>query len=192
MTNNKEQIIYINFIADINEKTSGLLIYLLTEQIRSGSKNFRINLSSGGGLLFHAVAIHNFLKGLKNVKIHTHNLGQIDSGANLIFLAGNYRTASKASTFLLHPPQMTIQSQGPAQFSIELLKEKLEGLEKDQDKMAEIIADNIGTSAKKVFQMFQDRNTFSSAEAMKLGFISKIEEFVASPGLPIFSITNQS
>lgn len=190
MSDQKERRIYINFIADINEKTAGLLIYLLTEQLRAGEKNFRINLSSGGGLVFHAVTIHNFLKGLKDVHIHTHNLGQIDSGANLIFLAGKKRTASKSSTFLLHPPVMNFLQ--PAQLSIELLAERHQGLEKDQIKMAEIIADNIGKTTDEIINMFQERNTFSSDEAKKIGFISEIEEFVAAPGLPIFSITNQT
>jgi ATP-dependent Clp protease protease subunit len=167
-------------------------MFLLTEQLRSGTKNFRINISSNGGMVFHAVSIFNFLSGLKNVHIHTHNLGQIDSSASLIFLAGHKRTASKSSSFLLHSPEMITQSQGISQFSIELLREKLESLEKDEKKMAEIISSKIEKSPKDVLKMFKDRNTYSSIEANKLGFITEIEEFVAEPNVPIFTITNQA
>jgi ATP-dependent protease ClpP protease subunit len=184
--------IYINFIAEINDKTTSLLLYILTEQLRAGVNSFRINISSGGGLVNYSVSIFNFLNGLTNITIHTHNLGQIDSGANLIFLAGQKRTASKASTFLLHPPQMNFQGQGLLGFSIETLRERLNSLEKDQHKMAEIISSKINRSTEDIVKMFNERKTYSSSEAKELGFISEIDDFVASPGLPIFSITNQS
>ncbi len=182
--------VFINFIADINDKTTSLFLYLMTEQLRSGIKSYRINISSKGGMVLNAISIYNFLNGLKDVHIHTHNLGQIDSSANMIFLAGHTRTASKASTFLLHPPQMIIQSQ--ASLPIELLRERLEGLEKDQLKMAEIIGDKIIKNAKEVMEMFNQRRTYSSEESIDIGFINKVEEFVALPGVPIFSITSQS
>lgn len=192
MAQEQRQITTINFVAGITDKTSSLLMFLLTEQLRSGTKNFRINISSNGGIIFHAVSIFNFLSGLKNVHIHTHNLGQIDSSASLIFLAGHKRTASKSSSFLLHSPEMMIQGQGVSQFSIELLREKLESLEKDEKKMAEIISSKIEKSQEDVLKMFKDRNTYSSVEAKKLGFITEIEEFVAEPNIPIFTITNQA
>lgn len=186
------QTIFVNFIADINDKTSSLLMFLLTEQLRAGVSNFRINISSGGGMVFHAVSIFNFLSGLKNVNLQTHNLGQIDSAANLIFLAGHKRTASKASSFLLHPPQITMQGQGAVSFSIEFLQERLESLQKDEIKMAEIIAEKIGKKKEDILSMFKERKTYSSAEAKDRGFIESIEDFVAEPGIPIFTITNQA
>lgn len=190
MENEQKQTTIINFVAGIDDKTSSLLLFLLTEQLRSGVNAFRINISSPGGIVFHAVSIFNFLNGLKNVNIHTHNLGQIDSGANLIFLAGRKRTASKSSSFLLHPPEMTFNGQG--HFSIDLLKERLESLEKDEMKIAEIIADKIGKKQDEIVKMFRDRKTYSSLEAKELKFIIDIEEFVAESGVPIFTITNQA
>lgn len=190
--NIRQPIVFVNFIADINDKTSSLLMFLLTEQLRSGVKNFRINISSNGGTVFHAVSIFNFLSGLKDVHLQTHNLGQIDSAANLIFLAGQKRTASKASSFLLHPPQMGFQGQGIISLSIEVLKEKLESLQKDQDKMAEIIAERIGKNKRDIVKMFNERKTYSSVEAKEKGFVQEIEEFVAESAIPIFTITNQA
>jgi ATP-dependent protease ClpP protease subunit len=182
--------VYINFIAGVNDKTSGLLIYLLTEQLRAGTKSFRINISSSGGTIFQAVAIHNFISGLRDVSVHTHNLGQIDSSANLIFLSGQRRTASKSSTFLLHPPQMNIQ--GPVAYPIEQLQEMINSLINDKEKIAEIIATKIGKSKEEVLRMSDERKPISTEQAKTLGFIHDVEEFVASPGLPIFSITNQT
>lgn len=183
--------VFINFIAEINDKTSSLLMFLITEQLRAGVKNFHVNISSNGGGVFYAISIFNFLSGLKNVTIQTHNLGQIDSAANLIFLAGHKRTASKASSFLLHPPEISIQGQVALSFSIEALRERLESLQQDEIKMAEVIGERIGKDKKEILKMFKERKTYSSTDAKTKGFIQEIEEFVAEPGLPIFTITNQ-
>lgn len=183
--------VYINFIAEINDRTAGNLLFLLTDQLRSGITKFHINIASNGGIVFHAVSIYNFLNGIENVQIHTHNLGQIDSSANLFFLAGSSRSASKASTFLLHPPQMNFRNAGEASLPIDFLKERLQSLEKDQAKMAEIIASRILKGPDEVIRMFNERKTYSSEEALDIGFIHEIREFVGTPNVPIYTITNQ-
>lgn len=182
----------INFIANINEKTSGLLLYLLNDQLKSGVTKYRLNISSRGGDVFHAISIYNFTNGMKNVEVHTHNIGQIDSAANLIFVAGHKKTASKASTFLMHPPEMTVQGQGILSFSIELIKERLESIKKDEERMANIIAGKTNKSADDVLDMFKKRETYSSDQALERGLIDGIEEFTAEPNKPIFMITNQA
>lgn len=191
MENIESPTIFINYIAEINDKTAGYFLFILTDQLRSGIKKFQINIASNGGIVFHAVSIFNFLNGIEGVEIHTHNLVQIDSSANLIFLAGKKRTASKSSTFLLHPPQMNMRNQGETSFPIDFLKERLQSLEKDQIKMAEIIASKINKDSDEVIAMFNDRKTYSSKEAKDIGFIDDIQEFVGKPGVPIFTITNQ-
>ena len=182
----------INFVGEINDKTTSLLFFLLTEQVRSGARKIRINLASNGGIVAHAISIFNFLIGLKDVHIHTHNLGKIDSGANLIFLAGKKRTASKVCSFLFHPPKMILQGQGFAQLDIEEIQEHLDTLKHDEQKMAEIIGMRIGKKPSEIINLFKERKTFSSEESKKLGLVTDIEDFVAAPGTPIFSITNQA
>ena len=58
--------------------------------------------------------------------------------------------------------------------------------------MAEIIAEKIGKKKEDILTMFKERKTYSSAEAKDRGFIETIEDFVAEPGIPIFTITNQA
>ena len=97
----------------------------------------------------------------------------------------------KASSFLLHPPEISIQGQVALSFSIEALRERLESLQQDEIKMAEVIGERIGKDKKEILKMFKERKTYSSTDAKTKGFIQEIEEFVAEPGLPIFTITNQ-
>ncbi len=180
----------INFVGEVNEKTATQLFFILNNQLQAGNKDIRINLASPGGSVFHGITIHNFLAGLKGVNIHTHNLAQIDSVANVIFLAGKTRTANKVSTFFMHPPKAMFK--GDQALSIHELKERHDGLKKDEEKLAEIIASHISKSPEEVLKMFQDRKVYSSVESKKLGFISSLEDFTAAPGIPIFTITNHA
>lgn len=187
----QRQTTTINFVGEISEKTAGLLLFLLNDQLKGGMRSLRINIASRGGDVFYAVTMFNFLTGLQGVEIHTHNIGQIDSGANLIFLAGKKRTASKAASFLLHPPAITVH-QAPLSLPIDVLKERMDSLENDQKRMAEIIGSRIAKSADDVIEMFKARKTYTSQESIALGFISEIEEFSAVPGQPIFTIANNA
>lgn len=182
--------IVINFIGEINDKTTGILFFVLTNQLQSGVKEIRLNISSPGGLVFHAITVHNFILGLQDVTVHAHNLGQIDSAANVIFLAGKVRTASKAATFLMHPPKAMFN--GPQAMSIEEMGERLEGLKSDETKMAGIIGACISKSPKEIIQMFKKRRTYSSEQGIELGFISRLEEYSVTPGQPTFTITNNA
>jgi ATP-dependent protease ClpP protease subunit len=46
-------------------------------------------------------AIYNLLQSLP-YEVHTHNIGAIQSIANVVFLAGDRRTAAPESSFMLH------------------------------------------------------------------------------------------
>ena len=59
-------------------------------------------MASHGGANLYGFAIYNFLRSLP-VPVDTHNLGGVNSMANIIYLAGEHRTASPNSRFLLHP-----------------------------------------------------------------------------------------
>lgn len=177
--------VIVNLIGEINNRTTTQFLFILSNQLQSGTKDFRINIPSPGGGVFHGITIYNFLIGLKGIVLHTHNLGQIDSVANLIYMAGNVRTASTTSTFLLHPPR-AIFPQGA--YTIEDLRERVQGLESDERKLAEIIASRLTKPVKEVQEMFQLRKTYTSKEAKTLGFATKIEDFAASPDTPLYLV----
>ncbi|MFP8445449.1 ATP-dependent Clp protease proteolytic subunit [Citrobacter braakii] len=62
----------------------------------------RIYISSKGGDTVAGFTAYNFLKSL-GVKVTTHNLSNVESIANVIFMAGSERYANPLSRFLLHP-----------------------------------------------------------------------------------------
>ena len=58
-------------------------------------------LSSEVGSVMHGINLYNVLRALP-VKLVTHNVGNVDSIGNAIFLAGEERYACQHSTFMFH------------------------------------------------------------------------------------------
>jgi len=97
----KPETIYVSFVHPINWDTINPLMKLSNEIVNSGAKELYLLMGSPGGLVDAGFAVYNHLLGLP-IKVITHNIGSIDSVANVIFLAGAKRLACENSTFLFH------------------------------------------------------------------------------------------
>jgi len=71
------------------------------QAIQQGATELRLHVSSDGGSNLDGFAMHNFLRSLP-IPVTTHNIGNIESMAVLVFLAGDRRLVSPEARFLLH------------------------------------------------------------------------------------------
>lgn len=92
----------INFSASINQTTISALISNCFNAINQGAKELNIHISSPGGDLVAGFTAYHFLKSLP-IPVHTHNLSNVESIANIVFMAGQKRTGTKGCRFLFHP-----------------------------------------------------------------------------------------
>lgn len=92
----------INFTASINSSTCGQLIEKCSNAVQQNASQLIINIATMGGECSYGFTMYNFLLTLP-VAVHTHNLGTVESMGNIVFLAGQRRTASPLSKFLFHP-----------------------------------------------------------------------------------------
>lgn len=112
---------YIVFTANVNALSVNRLRFAITEAINNSYDELVILISSGGGNVFEGLSIAGFIKAL-SIKVVTHNIGQIDSVANVIFAAGSERYAQKNSSFLFHGITLTFQN---ASFTEQQLEEQV-------------------------------------------------------------------
>ena len=89
---------YIGSICDENMLSLRNFIESQSEKIVS----LTININSQGGSVPSGIALYNYLK-QKNFTVITHNLSEVSSAAILLYLAGDIRTASDVSKFIIHP-----------------------------------------------------------------------------------------
>ena len=101
MINNITKPLFISFSAEVNQDTAENLMGVFAQRLNQGTKDFYLLLSSPGGNVINGVTIYNFLKSLP-INLTTHNIGIVDSIANVVFLAGKTRYAVKNSSFLFH------------------------------------------------------------------------------------------
>lgn len=92
----------INFTGPINASTCGQLIEKTSLAIQREASELTLNIATMGGECSYGFTLYNFLVALP-IPVHTHNLGTVESMGNIVFLAGQHRTACLHSKFLFHP-----------------------------------------------------------------------------------------
>ena len=92
----------INFTGPINASTCGQLIDKAALAVQRKATGLRVNIATMGGESSYGFTMYNFLLTLP-IPLHTHNLGTVESMGNIVFLAGQRRTACEHSKFLFNP-----------------------------------------------------------------------------------------
>jgi ATP-dependent protease ClpP protease subunit len=177
-------MIFLNFNTPIVEKSAHALMAFLAEQTRKGENEVYILLSSSGGLVPSGVTLYNFIMSLP-IKIVMHNIGIVDSIANIVFLAGIERYAVPHSSFLFHGVGFEISQ--PTRFEEKQVKERLLSIERDQRLIGQIIAENSKLDLNKIKDMFLEAQTLTPEQAKEVDIIQDIREVKVPAGANIQS-----
>jgi len=175
---------YINFHAPVNPLTAQHFMATCSQVITQGHDNLYLMLSTPGGQVASGITVYNFLLSLP-VPITTHNIGNIDSIGNAIFLSGKTRLACKHSTFMFHGVGFDIANQ---RFEEKNLRESLNSLLADQQRIGDIISERTNISSDKVGELFREARTKNSDDALEAGIIHKVCDLQIPPGSPIFTL----
>lgn len=92
----------VHFLSPITSASVMQLQNCCLIALQQQATEINIHISSQGGDTAAGFAAYNFLKSLP-VVLRTHNLSNVESMANLIFLAGSERFVNPVSRFLIHP-----------------------------------------------------------------------------------------
>jgi ATP-dependent protease ClpP protease subunit len=138
-------------------------------------------MSTTGGEVKGGIEAYNFLRSLPK-KLTIHNIGNVDSIGNAIFLAGKSRIASAHATFMFHGVG---RQPGTGPLSTKTLMEFLEGNRADEKRIGEIIAERTKLRADEVAKFFQESKTLDAAGALSTGIIDKVAELQMPPGARI-------
>jgi len=165
-------MIYIKFSSPINPQTAQGLMNFLSQQINSGQKEFYFLFASQGGSVNDGIVLHNFIRALP-AKVIMHNIGAIDSIANVIFLAADERYCNPNSSFLFHGVGFDIVQ--PIRMDEKDLREKLAIIERDQKNISGIVAERTKLKESEVEEMFFRAKTKNPSEAREAGLVQDIK-----------------
>lgn len=182
------EMVYISFSAEINPNTTEALISVCSQQANNRVKRVYLMLSTPGGSVMNGLNIYNVLRGMP-FELTTHNVGNVDSIGNAIFLAGSVRYACPHSTFMFHG--VGFNTMPNERLEQKNLQEKLGGLLSDQKRIGSIIVERTKIPESEVEDLFREARTKDAAYAHGNGIVDEIRDVQIPPGVPVISLVFQ-
>jgi len=163
--------VYVSFSAEIIPKTAESLIGLFANLANQSVPHVYLMLSTPGGAVMSGLNHYNIMRGLP-FDITVHNVGNVDSIGNAIFLAGSKRYACPHSTFMFHGVGFDIQS--PIRLEEKFLRERLDAIDADQRRIGQIIEERTQLTGEQVKGLFLEAQTKDATFAASCGIVHEI------------------
>jgi len=165
--------IYLVFSLGITPQSVQKLLIECAGWANQGTKEIYLLFASLGGNVQMGIAAYNALRALP-VKLIIHNIGNVDSIANIIFLAGQERLAAPHSTFMFHGVRYDILANTSG--DLPFYTNRVGLINADHKKMASIIKDRTKfDSVDDVMALFSSQATKEADYALAHGIVHKIE-----------------
>ena len=168
--------ILVNFYANVTEGSINDLIQFITVKLAQQNPEkpideIIIQISSSGGSSDHGLLAYNFLKQISIPKT-TIGMGNVDSAAIMIFLAGDKRLAMPSCRFVLHEAIATIGGQ----FTATKLGEMSRLIQRITDDYVEVVIKVVEGKKEYITKEVKKGSVLSSNEAKKMKLVSDILE----------------
>jgi ATP-dependent Clp protease, protease subunit len=180
--------VYVSFSAEINANTTEVLIATLANQANSGVDHVYLMLSTPGGNVMNGLNLYNVLRAFP-FKLTTHNVGNVDSIGNAVFLAGSERIASPHSTFMFHG--VGFDWAASVRLEQKNAQELLDSLLADQTRIANVIVDRTRLTYPEAADLFKEARTKDAAFALDKGIVGAIGDVNIPAGAAVLSLVFQ-
>lgn len=180
--------VYVSFSAEINANTTETLIATLSNVANKGVKNVYLMISTPGGNVMNGLNLYNVLRALP-VHLTTHNVGNVDSIGNAVFLAGTDRFAAPHSTFMFHGVGFDLNGQ----FRLEekFLKEKLDAINVDHNRIGSVIEERTNLQREAISKLFLEAQTKDATFALGCNIVKEIKDVQIPTGATIIPLIFQ-
>ena len=182
------QTVYISFSAEIIPHTTESLIATVANFVNQGVKQIYLLLSTPGGSVMHGMNLYNVLRALP-VELITHNVGNVDSIGNAVFLAGSKRYACPNSTFMFHGVGFDVRQQ--IRMEEKFLRERLDAIAADQKRIGDIIAQRTRITKEDVEKLFLEAQTKDATFAAGCGIVEEIRDVQIPTGSTVVALVFQ-
>ncbi|MYN28354.1 ATP-dependent Clp protease proteolytic subunit [Duganella levis] len=142
-----------------------------------------ILIQSNGGYVSDGICLYNYLSKLP-IKIITYNAGAVASIAVILYLAGSERYASDTARFMVHKSHAS----APHGARPDALRIIVEGLQADDARTEQILRNHVQLSDDNWRTHEYSDLHLTAAEALKVGLVSGVEDFVPPAGQRVANI----
>lgn len=183
---NDKKVIYINYCDGFDPIRVKTLMAIITDLLlREKPDIIYFLISSNGGVVDSGVTFYNFLKSLPT-EIVMHNIGVIDSIANVVFVAGSRRFAAPHTTFTFHGAQVGLNT--GQQLSLPAISEIKDRLDHNHKTIAGIICENTKLEKDQLMKLFAQGEVKETDFALQEGIIHEIKPAQVPKDAPIISV----
>jgi ATP-dependent Clp protease, protease subunit len=179
---------YVSFSAEIIPHTSESLIATVANLVNQGVQEIQLLVSTPGGSVRDGLNVYNVLRGMP-VHIVTHNVGNVDSIGNAVFLAGDERYACPQSTFMFHG--VGFDSQVGQRLEEPLLRQCLANVLAEQKRIGAIISERTTLTVQQANALFRKPQTKDAAYAVSAGIVDEIRDVEIPAGAPVVQLVFQ-
>lgn len=174
--------VYINFFDEISPIKVNKFIKFTTQAIEDHNPaELYYLISSNGGDVDSGFVLYNFLISLKSkLTVTMHNIGSIDSIANVAFVGAHKRFSAPSASFLLHGVTINID----AACKRTMLKEQLSRLEGMENRIAHTLSEHTKLTERELTSLFRQGEGKDVFFALEKEIIHEIKE----PAIPPDSI----
>lgn len=162
---------YVAFEMKVDWSTVIDLQTAVSDLLAKGVKEVHVLISSTGGDVGAAVAGYNVLRALP-VDLSTYNLGDVDSAASILFMAGARRRCAPSSRFLFHEVRAGIRE---ADLTRADLQDRVASVQSDIDRIKGIYMENTRIDAATAETFMSQQNWVDPATALRYGVVQSIE-----------------
>jgi ATP-dependent protease ClpP protease subunit len=178
------ETVYVSFSAEINANTTETLLATMSNCANQGVRHVYLMMSTPGGNVMNGMNVYNVLRAMP-FHLTTHNVGNVDSIGNAVFLAGETRYACPHSTFMFHGVGLDVQN---LRLEEAKCREVLANILADHKRIGTIIRERTNLQDKAVRALFREAQTKDTAYALSKGIIHDIREVKITPGAPVVSL----
>jgi ATP-dependent Clp protease protease subunit len=177
-------LIYVSFLAPVNEETAGLLVATMAECVGAEAREVHLLLATGGGDVGAGINLYNVLRGLP-FKLVTHNAGNVASIGVTVYLAGDERLACPHSTFMLHP--VTIPAP-PGSLDSRFLGDRHRYVNSTAERINSILHEQTNLSTEDTAKSAEGEDVKDAKAAVQSGIAHRIEEIEIEAGAPLLTV----
>jgi ATP-dependent Clp protease protease subunit len=182
--------VYLSFSAEISAQTTESLIAALANCANNPEvEQVHLLLSTPGGSVMHGMNLYNVMRAMP-FRITTHNVGNVDSIGNAVFLAGEQRYACPHTTFMFHGVGFD-QNPGAPRLDEKYLGELTGNLLADQNRIAAVIEERTNLEAAQIQPLFREAQTKDAAYAVSVGIIHEVKDVEIPKGAPVIALVFQ-
>ncbi len=175
----------IRFYSPVTEQSVSQLLTAVDQKLKTGTQRFVLLISSPGGSVFAGLSAYAYLKGIP-AEIITHNFGEVDSIATVIYCAGSKRYSVPQGRFLMHGVAINFAPNIP--FDEGAINEQLKLMQQQVNSIASVIAETVKKPAADVQNLISQHTVYSATEAQQFGLVQDIRSKLYEEGADVISI----